>query len=314
MGEALLENGFLDILVPAKAVGIRDKKLSERQIEEVVFWCVQFKEHAFFLFLGLQPSPQITQKEESHGQTQTDQKDLRQAEVATLENRALITKLRYRCKQLMGSWLAFEKMVKNGRIDVPILANLINHTRYIKSRIMDLQSKNVWVGSLFPDFVEHLRDELDYFVARFNGQLSADEEKVFWLENNAEHMAFVAHLLNTDYKQSRPLVDQALTLSDEGMEAISAAMPTVPPDLLQMAELSRQFDHLGYARRTDSFANALPTNVSNSIHPVMIKHIIREGARSIERLLALGTSPAKIAGQATLYRQLHSALQTPRLQ
>jgi len=293
--------GFVpELILKEKVVGVGPKAISARQIDEVTFWSQQFKEHALFLFLGLQPSPKIETKTEDKSVAKNGDKSV---ENDPAVHAKLITKLKYRCKQLMGSWLAFEKMVKEGKIDLRILSNLVNHTRYIKSRIMDLQSKNVWVGPLFPEFVEHLRDELDYFVARFNNQLSPDEEKVFWVENNAEHLAFVAHLLNTD-NRSRPLVQQALDLSDEGMALISSNSP----DLLQMAELSRRFDHLSYAHRTDAFTKSLPPTIYGSIHPVMINHIIKEGARSIARLMAIGAPPPNAAGQALAYQRLALAI------
>jgi hypothetical protein len=303
----LSEAKTISRVVPATGPGIRAKTLSPRQIEEVSFWCVQFKEHALFLYLGLQPSPTMTSTTPGWSALP----GFAASQKSTAENSKLILKLKQRSRQLMSSWSAFEKMVSDGKIDVPILSNLVNHTRYIKSRIMDLQAKKVWVGALFPEFVEHLRDELDYFVARFNDQISPDEEKIFWLENNAEHLAFVAHLLNTDYKTSRPVVQEALKLSDEGMAAMSI-LSTAPIDLLQLAELSRRFDHLSYANRTDSLTQSLwnggnITLVGSTIHPAMIAHIIREGLRSIKRLTELGSPPPKTAG--TAYHLLAHAVQ-----
>lgn len=289
--KAIVETKTVDRAVPPTGPGIRKKTLSERQVEEVTFWAPQFKEHALFLFLGLDPLPITIQSPLSKTLSESLQKP-------TAENAGLVAKLKGRCRQLYASWSAFEGMVAGGKIDVPILSNLVNHTRYIKSRIMDLQNQRVWVGPLLPEFVEHLRDELDYFVARFNDQISPDEERLFWLETNAEHLAFTAHQLNTDYKVSRPVVEQALKLSDEGMAALSA-LPKEPVDLLQMAELSRRFDHAGYANRTNALINGTVWNngaptpiILASIHPVMLEHMTREGNRAANRIAALAPASA----------------------
>jgi hypothetical protein len=284
--------------VAPTAPGIRAKTLSPRQIDEVRFWTPQFKEHAFFLYLGLEPTPMVVSSPLVPSGAAQAPKTL---QTQSVENARLVAKLKYRAKNLTQSWAAFEMMVSEGKIDMAVLCNLVNHLRYLKSRVMDLQRKNVWVGWLFPEFVEHIRDELDYFVARFNDTISPDAEKVFWLEINAEHLAFTAHLLNTDFKQSKPVVDQLLKLSEEGMTVVSP-LPKAPVDLLQMAELSRRFDHLSYANKTQAlhtsaWNNGAPTFAAN-IHPVLAAHVIREGQRSIDRLTALGTVPPRAAGRA----------------
>jgi hypothetical protein len=301
-------------VVPSSGPGIRVKTLSNRQIDEVMFWVTQLKEHCLFLYLGLLPmtmiveSPLLAKTATAGLNTQAPPS----LQLTSVENAKLIAKLKSRSKQLVKSWAAYEKMMANGVIDVPILTNLVNHTRYVKTRIIDLQQQNVWVGWLFPEFVVHIRDELDYFVNRFNDTISPDAERVFWTEINAEHLAFTAHLLDTDYNQSRSVVDSALKLSDEGLAAIGNVKKTPPIDLLQMAELSRRFDHLSYAYRTNTLSAGLwnggtPTSGA-SIHPLLIAHVIREGQRSIQRLNQLGTPPPRAAGQAQMYQRLALSL------
>lgn len=296
-------------VVPSMGPGIRAKTLSARQIDEVMFWVPLFKEHCLFLYLGLEPTTMIVEspllsKSAAPGlQTQAPPA----LQLASVENAKLITKLKSRCKQLVKSWAAFEKMVAAGTIDVPILCNLVNHTRYVKTRIIDLQTQKIWVGWLFPEFVDHILDEMDYFIRRFNDTISADEERVFWTEINAEHLAMTAHLLDTDYKQ-RQTVESVLKLSDEGLAAIASVKKTPPIDLLQMAELSRRFDHMSYAERTTAMTigvwnNGSPTS-GGSINPLLIAHVVREGQRSIQRLTQLGTPPPRAAGQAQLYQHL----------
>jgi len=294
-------------VVPAIAPGIRDKTLSARQIDETKFWSTQFKEHCLFLYIGLEANPVVIESA-LLAPVSAIPSVKTQAPVAlqtqSVENAKLILKLKQRSKQLIVSWSAFEKMIAQGKIDVPILNNLINHTRYIKTRVLDLQKQKIWTGWLFPDFLDHLIAELDYFVARFNDTIPADMERLFWDEINAEHLAFTAHLLDTDYK-TRSVVSKALSLSDEGWTML-APIKDVPIDLLQMAQLSRRFDHLGYANRTNDFYAELWNNgnpaTGSNIHPVLVAHVIREGQRSIQRLTELGSPPPVAAGKA--YQQL----------
>jgi hypothetical protein len=196
--------------------------------------------------------------------------------------------------------LALEKMIsdKAPGLTVSILDNLINHTRYLVSRVMDLQRQQVWVGWLFPEFVEQIRNQIDYFVACFNDTLSPDAERIFWMQTNAENLACLAHLLNTNFKRSRPIVQLALTLSDEALTKIST-LSTYPIDLLQLATLSREFDHVSYATKTVELFSRVWTEgksaaVASNVCPVLLNRLNLVAKRSLLRLQQLPSVTAVI--------------------
>lgn len=260
------------------------KELSGRQVDETKFWCTIFKEHALFLWMGLVPVGGVVENPlnaEPYA-SMTLQKQ-------TSDQSEIIQRLKDRSKALYISWSAFEKDVAMGKINVLILNNLLSHLRYVKSRVMDLQMANVWTGWLFSDFVEHIRDELDYFVRMFNDEISPDEQRLFWTEVNADHAAFSAQMLNPDYKQSE-LIAMATRLANYGHAAL-ATIANAPLDMLQMALLSQKFDHLTFAKQVDMLHSNAWNNgdikVNSTIHPILLAHVIREGKRSIDQLSSL---------------------------
>lgn len=276
----------MSAIVPSSAPGIRAKTLSPRQIDEVMFWVPQLKELCLALQLGLQPVPMIVLSPLLPAADSTIA-DSKASQMPSVENNKLVAKLKYRCKLLVSSWSGYELQIANSRmIDVPILSNLVNHTRYVLSRLIDLLEQQVWVGWLFPSFIQLLRNKLDYFVRRFNDSISADPERLFWTETNAIHLATLARWL--DPLVHRSMIDQLVKLSNEGMNALAPLKSDNPRtlDVLQMAALSRQFDHLSYANRTASLLSEL-VRLTPNLYPVIFAHIARDTQRSVNRLTLL---------------------------
>jgi hypothetical protein len=264
--------------VPSRGAGLRGKRLAPRQIAETTFWAPQLKEQCLFLFLGLEPNPAFPA-----GPLQPlDARELQKA--SEEENARLILKLRQRCKELVLSWLGFERLLSEGSLDVTILNNLLNHTLYAQSRIGDLQAQKVWVGSLSPGWVAHMRKTLEYFVQRFNGQLEPDRERLFWSETDGDVLALAAHELDIGYA-SRPLMDRLLDLSDEALRPIAAAPKE---DLLQVIALSRRFPHQGYATRALALLTEARPVLEGAAHPVLVAHLLREAGRALQRQTELG--------------------------
>jgi hypothetical protein len=273
--------------VPAMGPGIRDKTLSARQIEEVGFWAPQFLSQSFLLYLGLQSVPS------------TLDLTLLAAPIAlqtpSVENKSLVLKIKQRCRQLAASWDSFGKMMASGRVDVPVLTNLVSHLRYVLSRIMDLQQQGVWVGWLMPAFVSGMRASLDYFVARFNETIRPEAEKLFWLRSNAESLSLIAHATSLDLSTARPAMDEMLKLSDVGLKAIEGMGKK--PGLNQIAQLAADGGHAEYAQRAGQLIAAAwnggspaPYVGSAQVQPLLLHHLSRQNHRSSVRLAALAQS------------------------
>ena len=151
--------------------------------------------------------------------------------------------------------------------------------RFQKDVISKLDSKQ-WQGWLFPMFVEHITTETEYAIKKVKREDVSDlEEITFWNHINAEHAAFDAHLLDPSQKK---LINLAYSIEDK-IEDLS-------PCHKMFIILS-----LEYAEELDKYHEAAEKlNPPSIIHPKLLKHVQREGRRSIEVLSMVGQNDIHI--------------------
>lgn len=268
-------------------------RLTEEQVEEVRFWAPQMKEHALFLYLGLQPVPGIVDDPllgglESGTRTQASV----EMQQPTWDQASRIKSYKEASLKLFTTWRSFEDDIARNEFDVGHLMSLIGQLRCLKRDIVAVQKTGVWVGWLFPDFVSHVLMELDYFVKRLHNTISAQEESAFWTHVNADHAAFTAHLLNTDYPTTRAVVDQALSLADQGHKSLPRGSDHAQHEADQAVILSERlaFDDREFAQRVVALKEAAwegKVKIVSIIHPVLLAHVVREGKQSLGRLATL---------------------------
>lgn len=164
---------------------------------------------------------------------------------------------------------------------LPLAKELRDYKIQVLSRLNDGE----WIGWIFPTFARHIIMELDYFVDKLNGiQYTDHDEILFWNMINGEHAQFAAHLLDPS---EQALFEQANNIAEK--------FANLPKNELEMfRKISLQS-----AKELDKYNKAaqqrITTNtVKSVIHPVLIKHVIREGQRSIATLKNLTSTEGAI--------------------
>lgn len=211
---------------------------------EIEFWGHQLSEHALFLHLG------IEDKE--------------------LKNRGLV---------LHNKFESFRKNMKHENISIKQMEKilpLIKELREYKIEILSKLLEGQWVGWIFPLFARHIILESDYFLDNLQNISHTREEKVaFWNIINGEHAGFAAHLLDPSEED---LVDKAYELSKEfGTSVESERDMMVQISLRNAASLDKYNREAAKGIIDDK-------SIMSVIHPALIKHVIREGERSIKEL------------------------------
>ena len=274
-------------------------EISEHKINEILFWTPQLKEHALFLYLGLQPVPIIVkdlilESDQVKINTQVSEK----LQKNTVDQSKFIDQLKTQSLNLYKEFTEIEKVLtrKQHHFDFKAYSKLVSELRDLKVNVLTLQKQQVWVGWIFPSFVEHILSELEYFIARLDNAVSPEEEIVFWVNINSDHVAFAAHLLDIGHNvEQRKLVNSALDLSLTGQQLNHADM-----DFQQMIRFTQALRNatnkaLIYAGEVEQAQNALwnkgkPNQSDSIIHPLLLAHVARENERSRQRLTALGIS------------------------
>ncbi len=217
----------------------------EEAHREIIFWERQLSEHALFLHLMLEDDGS------NNGR-----------------------KLKNEAKYLHDEFESFIKEHKKYPHSMRVMEKILPLTeelRAFKKHLQVLLQKGKWIGWIFPDFIDHVIDELDYFVNKLNDlPMAASEEIEFWNEINSEHAGFTAHLLDP---KEFDLVAKAHEFSES-----FRSLPSDEADMFLRLSLKE-------SRKLDEFQKAAKTIKPKSIiHPVLLDHVIRENNRSIEML------------------------------
>lgn len=200
---------------------------------DIKFWSEQMSEHALFLHLGLSDE-----------------------------------KLKKQGMKLNAKWEKFRKTDHDIKKIIPLLDEL----RKYKVSVLDRLNKGEWIGYNFPLLVDHMIRELDYLREKIDGKIHTSEEELsFWIEINADHSDFTAHLLDPTEED---LINTALSTAKNMRE-----VKTLKIGLTQSKALDK-FVETG--------VDGVKNNKIKSIIPIeLIEHVEREGKRSIETFEAL---------------------------
>lgn len=142
------------------------------EFEEIQFWTLQSKEHCIFIVWGLAP--------DQHA----------------LKDTALT---------LIRVWETHRETRDKNKI-----LTIIQAMRTFLDNVTRKQSKE-WIGFLYPAFIQHMKEENDYFERKITSSLSEKDELLFWTLHEQEATSLVGHL--TDPSESKFTVD-ALKLSE----------------------------------------------------------------------------------------------------
>jgi hypothetical protein len=262
----------------------------EQKKEEIRFWHRQFLEHCLFIFMGLQSVsallvPECMQALMSplpENQPQVSAKVLKDA----AESAPYIDQLKEKAHELVCRWGDFEQKLAKDVYDIPQLNHLLTETGNLKRECIRLQKTGLWIGWLYPEFLDHILEELDFFYDRIQGTVSPTREVEFYTDMNADHVALSAHLLDNGPKGSQvQLVVNALSLAQTGYD-----MNKPETTFNQMVALSHVMRALDYAKQVDAFnKQAERDHPPSIIHPMLLKHEEREGLWSIKNMERLAS-------------------------
>lgn len=213
-------------------------------LELIKFWSVQLSQHCLFLQLGLDPQDLKNEAQSRHADWEAFRATI-PAQASPQEVQALVVTVK------------------------PLAMSL----RRFKTRVYDRLRAGEWLGWLFPSFVGHIRNELDYFVAHLNGSTknattNVSDELCIWLKFMSEHAAFAAHLLDPE---ERLLIRQAEALQEK-LEDLEDGCKAVEAGFLALSQKA------GTLLDQYFTSNGIGTpQVESVIHPVLALHVVREG-------------------------------------
>jgi DUF2935 family protein len=212
---------------------------------DISFWLPQLIDHSLFLKLGL--------------------------EEPTLWNEA---------DRLYAILTALLPQVATLSVDdaVKAIENPLKQLRDFESFCIDRGNQGKWIGWLFPMFIEHIRDEQDYFWQRVTASLTPAQEMCSWLGFMGQHCAFAQHLL--DPSEGAKMQD-ALNLLARFVD-LSGGCNVVNDQLLLLSQTA--------GTDLDAYLKNLGVGtpkLRSVIHPVLAAHVVREGQRFLDTVTAL---------------------------
>lgn len=210
------------------------------------FWNRQFTEHGLFLTLLL--------------------------EDVTLAQRAKALEIRFRDlqKQMQGKG----EHTKLSMMHVPVL-----ELRAFKTSVLERLNRGEWLGWAFPIFVEHIRNELDYFLAKAYSlvPLTPNQEMCAWLRFLAEHAALASHLIDPSEGKK---IQEAVTAWTGLVDLHKSCEEALTPTFLKLSKKAGQ--------ELDDYLIGLGIGTTKPtksiIHPVLAIHVVREGRRFLATL------------------------------
>lgn len=162
------------------------------------------------------------------------------------------------------------------RRDVRALLVLAPSSQALKKAVLQAAQER-WVGWLYPSFVEHMMEEIDYALARTRRDLLPRDITCFWAKERSETASTAAKWLDSTETQ---LTTQALRHPPilRGIFAACRKPSTwaVPLNALQaMTSLERTNASLNRLLESTGLAKS-----KNIIHPLWMQHELREGQRA----------------------------------
>lgn len=152
---------------------------------------------------------------------------------------------------------------------------LVKELREYKIEILTTLLDGKWIGWIFPLFARHIILELDYFLDKLqNIPYSERDEIAFWNIINDEHAGFAAHLLDPSETK---LSDLATKMSKQFAKIVKSE-----DEMMLQISLRNANELDKYNRTADKGIDG--NKVKSVISPTLIKHVVREGQRSIETL------------------------------
>lgn len=169
---------------------------------------------------------------------------------------------------------------------------LVKELRDYKIEVLRRLLAGEWIGWIFPLFARHIILESDYFIDKLQGiEYTAQEEIAFWNIINGEHASFAAHLLDPSEEE---LSEAAHKMSKKFAQIVK----TEDEMMLQISlKAANELDE--YNKKADAGIDA--NKVNSVIHPALIKHVVREGQRSIQTLDSLSDKTGAIYPKAHMH-------------
>lgn len=211
-------------------------------LDDIRFWSRQLSEHALFISMGIEAEPyrsRATALHEAWEKARGDMNALDARKSLTLEKAKSIV------------WTPTKQLAE------------------LKTDVLHDQQRGMWLGWLFPLFVEHTLRELMYFVARvWHGGLPPNETYCANVTFMQEHAEFAAHLLDPT---AHALIEPARAVAGE-FEALRGGCHALTPALIELGRKAGD--------KLDAYLRTQPISPKNSvIHPVLADHVVREGQR-----------------------------------
>ncbi len=85
--------------------------------------------------------------------------------------------------------------------DYTVLLRMLLDLKKFKTEILISLSNNIDLGFIYRSLITHMMSELDYFTDLLKGKMTIDKEYRFWKQENSEHTAMSAHLMDPKLDQ-----------------------------------------------------------------------------------------------------------------
>lgn len=221
--------------------------------DEIAFSSLQIAEHALFMSLGI-VDPRLKQTGAA---------------------------LQKAWEQNRPRWAQMD-----GQQAAPEYRYLAAETRSYKTEVLDRLNRGEWLGWLFPSFVAHVRDEMDMWTARINGQLGARQELCTLIATMRDHALFARQLLDPS---EAILIDAAAARAANLGQMHQGCVAATLPNLLVLSkqagtDLDEYFTKSGIGT----------PRVKSIVHPVLAQHVAREGRRFVQIVDQMGASGVQI--------------------
>jgi hypothetical protein len=227
--------------IVSEVKGLLHEALVPNLKDEIQFWSQQFSEHADLMAHGL-----------------------------------VHTELRDRAIGLRDEWEEFRSNM-GGKTETIALKEMYaqcDMLRAFKTECIERQIRGEWIGWLGPGLIDHMRDEIDYFVFAVSDELSEKTAVSKWCEFISEHAATLGHMIDDS---QRKLVVTAIKTADEMMKYQFRAQDGFDEKLVAGAvQESQKFDQW---IRTEGIGTR---KVRSVVPPALTQHMLREGQRFVQ--------------------------------
>lgn len=149
-----------------------------------------------------------------------------------------------------------------------------------KRRVQSEQAQGTLQSLVWPSFADHIAREAERFAARLDqlasGSATQTLEEVgpFWTDIMADHLAFIAHLLDPE---ERELVGRAMAKSDELHRVHTHARELERGQLASIADESIDF-------KTAAEQGIETGRIKSIIDPALADHVLREAVKFHDEL------------------------------